>query len=310
MAILLMRTAVIPLTNKSGGSVAQGDVVSIDAANAGAFTTTTTGGFINGLVGVVLSNAIANNATGLVAVGGYVSKINLSSSASLGDVFKTHTVAKQAVRHALPMVAGDFGIVLATGTTPAAFLFNLTNQAPSSAHVIQDESTPLTARGNLNFVGGDVDASDDAGNNATLVKIYKDTPPEDIRFFYPLTVVAGNTPSTEIGSKIFNLLQSTGGANANGDAFSIEFYLNAGTYTFNVLGETYPSSGKIDWTVDGGSILAGHDFYSASGAQGVLKSQAGIVILTSGLHTLQGTINGKNASSSGYQYNLTAFWFS
>jgi hypothetical protein len=38
-------------------------------------------------------------------------------------------------------------------------------------HVIQDEGTPLTARANLNFVGAGVTATDDAGNNATVVTI-------------------------------------------------------------------------------------------------------------------------------------------
>ena len=40
-----------------------------------------------------------------------------------------------------------------------------------SAHVIQDEGTPLAARANLNFAGAGVTGTDDAGNNATLVTI-------------------------------------------------------------------------------------------------------------------------------------------
>lgn len=43
--------------------------------------------------------------------------------------------------------------------------------AAGSAHTIQDEGTPLTARANLNFVGAGVTATDDAGNNATVVTI-------------------------------------------------------------------------------------------------------------------------------------------
>ena len=38
-------------------------------------------------------------------------------------------------------------------------------------HVRQEEGTPLTARANLNFVGAGVTATDDAGNNATVVTI-------------------------------------------------------------------------------------------------------------------------------------------
>jgi len=40
-----------------------------------------------------------------------------------------------------------------------------------SSHIIQDEGTPLTARANLNFVGGGVTATDDAGSDATVVTI-------------------------------------------------------------------------------------------------------------------------------------------
>jgi hypothetical protein len=45
------------------------------------------------------------------------------------------------------------------------------NPGGSGGHVIQDEGTPLTARANLNFVGAGVTATDDAGNNATVVTI-------------------------------------------------------------------------------------------------------------------------------------------
>lgn len=118
------RTETALLTNKSGGSVAQGDVVIVDIANASAFTTTTTGAYVSGRIGVVLEpNGIANNGTGLIAFTGYVPLINLSGTGSIGDIIKTHTVAKQGVRHAAPQVAGDFAQALGTTATPAALLF-------------------------------------------------------------------------------------------------------------------------------------------------------------------------------------------
>lgn len=126
----LNRSGVLLMTNKSGGAVAQGDVVIVDVTTAASFTTTTTSAYSSGPVGVVLEpNGIANNGVGLVAITGYVPKVALSGAASLGDLFKTHTVAKQAVRHAAPEVEGDFGAVLGTGTTPAAVLWGNPNQA-------------------------------------------------------------------------------------------------------------------------------------------------------------------------------------
>jgi hypothetical protein len=120
----LGRTEIALLTNKAGVALAQGDVVIVDTANAAAVTTTTTSAYVSGRVGVVIEpNGIANNALGLVAFGGYVPVINLSGTGSIGDMVKTHTVAKQGVRHASPQVAGDFAQVLGTTATPAALLF-------------------------------------------------------------------------------------------------------------------------------------------------------------------------------------------
>jgi len=111
-------------TNKSGGAHAQGDVVVLSGTTAAAVKNDTSGAYVDGIIGVCMEpNGVADNAQGLYTFGGYVSKINLSGSASLADLFKTHTVAKQAVRHAAPAVTGDFGIVLGTGATPAAWLF-------------------------------------------------------------------------------------------------------------------------------------------------------------------------------------------
>lgn len=162
MNTALQRLTQAILVNKSGGDVVQGDVVVIDLTTPSSFTTTTTVGFVNGIVGVVLEpNGIANNAQGMIALGGPVPKVNLSGSASLGDLFKTHSVAKQAERHAAGVAAGDFGIVLGTGTAPAALLWGL----PAGA----------TGAGSGDFVGP---ASATDGNlvlfNGTTGKLGKD----------------------------------------------------------------------------------------------------------------------------------------
>lgn len=120
----LGRTECAVLINKSGASKAFGDVVIVDVANAISFTTTTTGGFINGRIGVILEpNGIANNAPGLIAFSGYVPRINLASAAALGDYVKSHTVAGQGTPHAVPPQSGDFAQVLETGANPSAMLF-------------------------------------------------------------------------------------------------------------------------------------------------------------------------------------------
>jgi hypothetical protein len=144
----LNKTVVVSLTNKSGGAVAKGDVVVLSGAVANAFITTTSAALATDMVGVVVEpNGIAADATGMVALGGYVGQVNLSASASLGDTFGTHSVAKQAAPHAAIM-AGDFGEVLTTGATPAAQLWGVPVQAATQPYaLIQDQKPYLTMGG-------------------------------------------------------------------------------------------------------------------------------------------------------------------
>lgn len=165
----LGRMVVAPLTNKSGGDLTQGAVVIVSSGTAAAFTTTTTVGYADGQPGVIIEpNGIANNATGLVAFAGPIPKINLSGSASLGDLFKTHSVAGQAVRHAAPMVTGDFGIVLETGTTPKAILFGLPHIS-AAGNVAVDSI--FDAKGDLPVgTGADTAAKLTVGANGTRLE--------------------------------------------------------------------------------------------------------------------------------------------
>jgi hypothetical protein len=166
MNTALGRTEIAILTNKSGGSVAQGDVVIVDTANASAFTTTTTSTYVSGRIGVVLEpNGIANNASGLIAFGGYVPVINLSGTGSIGDLVKTHTVAKQAVRHAAPQAAGDFAQVLGTSATPVALLFGTVQLGGGSGELVSS-STIWDAKGDLAVgTGADTAARLAVGSN-------------------------------------------------------------------------------------------------------------------------------------------------
>lgn len=175
--LLVQRTVSSLLTNKSGGAVAYGDVVILGTATAKAFTTTTTAGYNDSLVGVVLEPAgIANDAIGKVATAGWVPKINLSSAAALYDLIKTHTVAKQGAPHAAPFVAGDFAVALQASTTPEAILFGVPSQHESSN--IEDIPTAETdtdlrlapdGAGGVEWVAGD-------GGSSEITLISEQTP--------------------------------------------------------------------------------------------------------------------------------------
>jgi hypothetical protein len=140
----LNRTTQALLTNKSGGNLNYGDVVVLDNTNANGFTTTTTSGLSTRGLGVILEpNRIANNASGMVAVGGWCPKINLNTAAAVGQFIKTHTVAGQGTPHASPQVEGDFAVALSASATPACNLFGSPNGPLSGG------SGTVTHTGNL-----------------------------------------------------------------------------------------------------------------------------------------------------------------
>lgn len=124
----LNRTTVIYLTNKSGAAVAFGAVVVINTAVNTSFTTTTVAGYTATQVGVVVEpNGIAIDALGLIAIAGWVPRVNLDVASTVGQFFKTHTVVGQASPHAAPYAPGDFGYALQASATPRAVLLGFIN---------------------------------------------------------------------------------------------------------------------------------------------------------------------------------------
>ncbi len=136
MANTYGRQVVIPLTNKSGGSVAAGDVVVLDTSNNVSFTTTTSAN-VTTTVGIA-QETIANNASGRVLVSGYAALINVNASVTRGNYGATFTVAKQATDIGVSRAAGAFVQFLTGGTTPDGAVFPVA--APTS---------PLTTKGDL-----------------------------------------------------------------------------------------------------------------------------------------------------------------
>jgi hypothetical protein len=133
MNLSLNRTGIVYLQNKSGGALAYGAVAVLDATNLNAIDTTNVSGFSDGEIVVVIEPAgIANDGIGLCAWGGIIPLINLTASASIGDLVKTSSTPGMGAPHAGPRVEGDFAQVLSTGTTPSAILFGSPTPAPTA----------------------------------------------------------------------------------------------------------------------------------------------------------------------------------
>jgi hypothetical protein len=137
------RQVVLPLTNKSGGSVAAGDVVIVDTTNNDAFTTTTSGAFV-GMIGVA-QETIASNAVGRVATSGYAALVNVNASVTRGNFGKTHTVVKQATDAGASRTTGTFCQFLTGGTTPDAILFGYPDSAAGGSGASTSEPYVTTA---------------------------------------------------------------------------------------------------------------------------------------------------------------------
>lgn len=124
----LGRTQTIFCQNKSGGSLNYGDLVFVDTTNDLAVITTTTVDYALMSPGVVLEKVgIADDAYGLIATSGFIPQLNLSASGNPGEFFSSHSVAGQASPHA-GLRVGDLGVILSTGSTPQALLWEFPNQ--------------------------------------------------------------------------------------------------------------------------------------------------------------------------------------
>jgi hypothetical protein len=125
--------------------------------------------------------------------------------------------------------------------------------------------------------------------------------------FMKITAGGGTRTISGVSGQYLGVVRPS--THANGDAFSLDFFIKAGTYTFHRLLFKASDSGKVDWTLDGASIVTGEDHYNGVNTFGVENTTGSIVITGDGMHTLVATVNGKNGSSSSYYTNYAAVWF-
>lgn len=95
----------------------------------------------------------------------------------------------------------------------------------------------------------------------------------------------------------------------DGDNITYKCYLAAGTYTLKSLFIHGANAGIIDIDIDGTEVTS-FDTYNAGTLYNRLEMQTNIVISTSGLKTITVRVDGKNASSTGYEimFSYLAFY--
>lgn len=130
---------VVELTNRSGASVAAGDVVILDTANDSSFTTTATADAV--VVIGVADETIANAALGKVQVGG-LATVATTGAISRGDRLATSTTAKLAKGKA-DGGAGDFALAVTGHAGPTGSVTALLFGGGASAIVLGGTPTTL-----------------------------------------------------------------------------------------------------------------------------------------------------------------------
>ncbi len=105
---------------------------------------------------------------------------------------------------------------------------------------------------------------------------------------------------------------------ANGVSFTHSVFLAAGTYSFFAAGIGEIDGVKLDWTIDGNSIVSGQDWYKSTTTPSLINPVPGgtdglpisVTLATSGVHKIVCTVNGRNASNvSNFTIRLLKFWF-
>lgn len=121
-------------------------------------------------------------------------------------------------------------------------------------------------------------------------------------------VLTGNALAVTIDTGQLGNYYARQNTSADGNSFTQSVFLRAGTYTFSVMGQTNAANGNINWYLDNTIFGSIQNWYSAAQTKNVVKTLT-LTIATDGYHILKGVISGKDSSSSGYNMDLTKYWF-
>jgi hypothetical protein len=153
---------------------------------------------------------------------------------------------------------------------------------------------------------GQVAAADlNAGWTENIKYIAQNLPHHVTLWHNTSLVTAGNALASVSAPSQYYYWAWLQNVSADADSFTQSFVCASGTYDFYILCRKTANSGKVDWTLDGVSIDTAMDFYNAATLNNQILTIADVSISTPGRHKLQATVNGKNASSGGYDVQIT-----
>lgn len=119
---------------------------------------------------------------------------------------------------------------------------------------------------------------------------------------------ASTTPTrTQASGFIGGGVLTVGQAGVDGGYAEWQVATASGTFTLFALYTTDNYVAKFQMSIDGANVGALTDGYTAGAVHNNIYSATGLT-LTEGVHTIRISVNGKNASSSGYRVPVA--WFS
>jgi poly(3-hydroxybutyrate) depolymerase len=298
-------TGTIRITWVNNGPVSSTDTNTVDPATANlVFAGPTSGGAaapsFRSLVAADVPT-LNQNTTGSAASLSVSGQSGLLSVTGLASTNRIKTV-----RDAADTVLELGGSYTPTGTWTNMILATPNLGTPSAINLTNGTALPAASITAGALTSGMTAATQSTGDNSTKLATtaYMDANlPTQAILWPPAHQLSGGAMGQNISGSFefcgpFN--QNTG---SNGDWFEQTVLLRPGTYSLIIHGNTHTISPKVDWTINGTSVLAGDDWYGGSYAAAI-HTQTGITV-TGGKTTLRGTVNGKNASSIGYNYYQT-----
>lgn len=201
----------LSLTNKTGGSLAVGDVVAVDAANASAVKLDDTAS--SQAVFVVALDAPANNALGRFRSAGQIQAVNVSNATTIGHYLTKSATSKQAQDSATASGA-------ATAPPTGALGVALTSTAGAGSVTAMWFGTPVAA-------AVESGTWSDASGSRALNTVYQNTSGRKRRLAITVQMAgdAGNSGSLFVGSANPPTLQAgRAGFNATYGTANVAFF--------------------------------------------------------------------------------------
>lgn len=120
--------------------------------------------------------------------------------------------------------------------------------------------------------------------------------------------VGQGTWARAISSSYFYCGDFYNSSNANGDNFTVKFHLPAGTYKLRFNSIKHPTSAIVKVEV-GSTNLGNTDLYAAAGDNTFIVEYTGCSITAGGEYAVKFSVNGRNASATGWYLNLSQIEF-